>query len=205
MSLFTTILTINFSHQKKNLHFRNQKIKPMGHNLPVLAIAALIHLIVGSAWYSPLLFAKPWMAATGMTPEKAKTSNMMVNMVLLYVCSFFIAMALQFMVIHQFGLQSILQNTYGKTAMGDPNSEMGKAIGTLWHGFGHSFRTYKHGAFHGAITAVFFVLPLIASCAIFEQRGWKYILITWGFWLINLVLMGAVLCHWISFDALQPM
>jgi hypothetical protein len=58
---------------------------------------------------------------------------------------------------------------------------------------------------HGAILAVFFALPLIASSAIFEQRGAKYIFITWGFWLINLVLMGAIICQWIQFDALQGM
>jgi hypothetical protein len=175
------------------------------HTLIVLAIAALIPLIVGSAWYSPLLFSKAWMAATGMTAERAKNSNMLVNMVLLYVCSFFIASALMFMVIHQFGLQSLLQDQGGKAALADPNSELGKAIATLWHSSGHSFRTYRHGAFHGAITAVFFVLPLIASCAIFEQRGVKYILITWGFWLINLILMGAIICHWLPFDTLQGM
>jgi hypothetical protein len=177
----------------------------MGHDLLVCAVAALIPLIVGSAWYSPMLFGKAWMGAVGLTPEDAKKSNMVVNMLLLYVCSFFIAFALQFMVIHQAGLQSMLQTPAGRAAITNPDSETGKALATIWHAFGHSFRTYRHGAFHGALTAIFFVLPLIASCAIFERRGFKYIMITWGFWLINLILMGAVLCHWIQLDALQAM
>jgi uncharacterized protein DUF1761 len=175
------------------------------HNVLVLAIAALIPLIVGSAWYSPMLFAKAWMGAVGLTPEDAKKSNMALNMVLLYIFSFFIATSLMFTVIHQFGLQSLLQDAGGKAALNDPNSPMGQAIATLWHGSGHSFRTYKHGALHGAITAVFFALPLIASCAVFERRGFKYVMITWGFWLINFILMGAVLCHWIMFDSLKAM
>jgi hypothetical protein len=195
---------IKFPTSKKEFTFQKPKTKKtMGHNLPVLAIAALIPLIVGSAWYSPLLFSKAWMEATGITPEKAKNSNMVVSMALLYVCSFFIAFTLMFIVIHQFGFQSMLQDHPGKAAIADPTTDMGKAIATVWQGWGHSFRTYKHGALHGALTAVFFALPFISSMAVFEQRGWKYILITWGFWFINLTLMGAVICHWISFDALQ--
>lgn len=169
----------------------------MGHNLLVLAVAALIPLIVGSAWYSPLLFAKPWMAATGMTEENAKKSNMILNMALLYVFSFFIATALMFTVIHQFGLFSLLADPGGKAGLADPNSALYSAMQTIWHTSGHSFRTYRHGALHGAITAVFLVLPLFSSCAIFEGRGFKYIMITWGFWLVNFILMGAVICHWI--------
>jgi hypothetical protein len=172
----------------------------MGHDLLVLALAALIPLVVGSAWYSPLLFAKPWMAATGMTEEKAKNSSMAVNMILLYVFSFLIAVALLPIVIHQMGLNSMLMDPNSQKALSDPNSDLSKLVSTLWAGHGHSFRTYRHGALHGAITAVFFALPLIASCAIFEQRGWKYIMITWGFWLINLTLMGAVICHWFMFE-----
>ena len=202
--LLITSTIANSFHQKKNIHFRNQKPKIM-HNLIVLAVAALIPLIVGSAWYSPMLFSKAWMDATGVTAEKAKNSNMIVSMVILYVCSFFIATAVMFMVIHQFGFQSMLADARGKAAIGDPNSDMGKAIAAIWHGWGHGFRTYRHGALHGAITSVFFVLPLIASIAVFEQRGAKYIFITWGFWLINLVLMGAVICHWIQFDAMGGM
>jgi len=173
--------------------------------LPVIAITALIPLIVGAAWYSPLLFSKAWMETVRLTPEDTKKSNMVLNMLLLYVFSFLIALALMFTVIHQFGLQSMLQSPEGKAALSDPNSEAGKALATIWHLFGHSFRTYKHGALHGAITAVFFALPLIASSAIFEQRGFKYVMITWGFWLINLTLMGAVICHWIHFDAMRGM
>ena len=172
----------------------------MVHNLLVLALAALIPLVVGSAWYSPLLFAKAWMASTGMTEEKAKNSNMAVSMVILYICSFFIGVSLLAMVIHQFGLNSMLQDPATQAQLKDPNSAISQLITALWHTHGHAFRTYKHGALHGAIAAIFFVLPLVASCSVFEQRGWKYIMITFGFWLINLTLMGAVICHFIAFE-----
>lgn len=175
----------------------------MGHNLLVLAVAALIPLIVGSAWYSPLLFAKPWMAATGRTPEDAKNTNMVLNMAVLYVLSFFVAIGLMFASIHQFGLNSMLMDEGGKASLANHDSSVYKAIVVLWHSSGHSFRTYKHGAFHGFAASLFFALPLIASGAIFEGRGVKYVLITWGFWVVNFILMGAVICHWIAFELVQ--
>jgi hypothetical protein len=172
----------------------------MIHNLLVLAVTALIPLIVGAAWYSPMLFAKAWQEATGVTPEKAKQSSMALSMGLLYVFSFFIAVTLMVTVIHQFGFNSMMMDKSGQDALKDPNSDLHKLIVTLWSSHGHSFRTYKHGAFHGGILAVFLALPLIASCAVFEQRSFKYVMITWGFWFINFILMGAVLCHWIAFE-----
>jgi hypothetical protein len=175
----------------------------MTHNLLVWAVAALIPLIVGAAWYSPLLFAKAWQEATGITPEKAKQGSMALSMGLLYFFSFMISIILSVLVIHQLGLNSMLQDSSGRAALQDPNSHLYLTVSSLWHSYGHSFRTYKHGALHGGIAAVFFALPLIASSAVFEQRGIKYVLITWGFWFINLVLMGAVICHWLSFEMVK--
>jgi hypothetical protein len=172
----------------------------MKHDLLVLAIAALIPLIVGSAWYSPLLFAKAWMGAVGLAPEDAKKSNMALNMLLLYVFSFFIAFALVPIVIHQFGFMSMLMDQSGKDALENAakgqTSPLYSLIVSIYSTHGHSFRTYKHGALHGTIAAITLVLPLVASCAVFERRGFKYVMITWGFWLINFILMGAVICHW---------
>ena len=125
---------------------------------------------------------------------------MALNMLLLYIFSFFIGSALIPIVIHQFGLFSMLADPKTKEMLKDPNSEISKIMATLWTGYSHSFRTYKHGAFHGTLSAITLALPLIATGAVFEQKGFKYVMITWGFWLINFILMGAVLCHFIALD-----
>lgn len=39
-------------------------------------VAAIAAFVLGGAWYSPALFAKPWMRASGVTEEKAKSANM---------------------------------------------------------------------------------------------------------------------------------
>src|SRR5260370_10712032 len=49
------------------------------HSLNWLAIlvAAISTMVVGFLWYSPLLFAKPWMKEMGYDPnDKAKTEEM---------------------------------------------------------------------------------------------------------------------------------
>ncbi len=42
--------------------------------LAVLA-AALSSFLVGGLWYSPLLFQKPWMKYSGLTPEQSAAGN----------------------------------------------------------------------------------------------------------------------------------
>jgi Protein of unknown function (DUF1761) len=49
------------------------------HHLNLLAVlvAAISTMVVGFLWYSPLLFAKPWMKEMGYDPnDKAKTEEM---------------------------------------------------------------------------------------------------------------------------------
>src|ERR1043166_6664148 len=39
-------------------------------NILAVLVAAVLTLVLGGVWYSPILFAKQWMAAQGYTPEK---------------------------------------------------------------------------------------------------------------------------------------
>jgi Protein of unknown function (DUF1761) len=46
-------------------------------NFVAILVAAISTMVVGFLWYSPLLFAKPWMRAMGYDPnDKAKTQEM---------------------------------------------------------------------------------------------------------------------------------
>jgi Protein of unknown function (DUF1761) len=46
-------------------------------NLLAVLVAAIATMVVGFLWYSPLLFAKPWMKEMGYDPnDKAKTEEM---------------------------------------------------------------------------------------------------------------------------------
>lgn len=41
-------------------------------NILAVLVAALLTVVLGAFWYSPLLFAKQWMQAQGYTPEKVE-------------------------------------------------------------------------------------------------------------------------------------
>ena len=62
--------------------------------------------------------------------------------------------------------------------------------------FGNMHRSFGHGALHGAIAGIFLVLPLLGINALFERKGFKYILINVGYWTLTLAIMGAIVCGW---------
>ncbi len=46
-------------------------------NLYAVLVCAVAAMVVGFVWYSPMLFARPWMRAMGMDPDdKAKVAEM---------------------------------------------------------------------------------------------------------------------------------
>jgi len=49
----------------------------LGVNLMAVLVAAIATMIIGFLWYSPLLFARPWMILMGYDPDdKAKLQGM---------------------------------------------------------------------------------------------------------------------------------
>src|SRR4029078_13356128 len=60
---------------------------PIVNNLAVLACGVVI-FVLGGLWYSPLLFAKRWVALIGKTEEELKASagNMPVSYLLVFLC-----------------------------------------------------------------------------------------------------------------------
>ncbi len=155
-------------------------------------VAALATLVLGFIWYNPKVFGNAWMTAIGKTEaEMREGSNMALMMFLTFLFSFLVALFMNAVVIHQFGLNSLLQDI--------PNSADGKKVLMLNDqiiDFEHKFRTFKHGAFHGVIAGVFFALPIIGMGAVYEKRSAKYIFITAGYWILSLAVIGGIVCGW---------
>jgi hypothetical protein len=117
--------------------------------------------------------------------------NMFLTFGLTYLLGLMLSMSLFFIVIHQAHLYSILVDTPG---FGQENSEVMNYIEEFMAKYGGNYRTFKHGALHGTIAGVFFALPVIATNALFEMKGFKYIAVNAGFWILNLMLMGGIIC-----------
>lgn len=156
-------------------------------NFLALLVAALSTLVVGFIWYNPKVFGTAWMNSAGLTEEKLKGANMAKIFGLCIVFAFLMAFILQFLVIHQWGALA---------ATGGDTDQAGPAYQAFMAEHGMKFRTFKHGALHGFMTGLFFTFPLIAINAMFERKSWKFIFINSGYWIVNLTIMGGIICAW---------
>lgn len=158
-------------------------------NFPAILVAALSSFVVGYVWYNPKVFGTIWMNEIGMTDEKAKQGNMAKIFGLTFIFAFLLAFIMPTFVIHQFGALGMV---------GGP-SEVGKALpsyAAFMADYGSVFRSYKHGALHGAMIGLFVALPVIATNCLFEQKSFKYAAITSGYWIVVMTIMGAIICGW---------
>lgn len=154
-------------------------------------VAAIIPLLIGFIWYNPKVFGNAWMKASELTEEKMKGANMALIFGLTYLLSLFVAFALISITIHQIHLFSIFADDPGAK---DPNSEVGKLMAGIFEKYGSNFRTFKHGAFHGILASLMLALPLIGINALFERKGFKYIAINVGYWIVSFAIMGGIVC-----------
>lgn len=165
----------------------------MNIDFPIVLAAALIPLILGFLWYNPKTFGNAWMKAAGITPESKKGANMALVFGLTYLFSVFLAFTMNFVTIHQWGLMSLLADN---PDVGVPGTATANELKDLLDKFGGKFRTFGHGALHGTITGIFFALPILSINALFERKGFKYVAINAGFWIVCCLLMGGIVCRY---------
>ncbi len=170
----------------------------MPTNFYMYFIVALIPLIVGAVYYHPKTVGGAWMKANGFTEESLQGANMPLIFGLAYLFSFILGFFLTSMVIHQGQVFSLMI-----PEIMDSGSAAQTTFNELMSTYGNKFRTFSHGAVHGVITTVFFILPIISINALFERRGWKYVLIHVGYWAISLALMGGILCQTLQYAPLS--
>ncbi|MFY0631885.1 MAG: DUF1761 domain-containing protein [Flavobacteriaceae bacterium] len=161
-------------------------------NYLYIAIAALVPLVMGFLWYGPMLFQNAWMKQMGFTKESMQGGNMAVIFLLCYVFSFLAAFFLQFIVIHQSGVFSTILESGSTELQGDALAYFEDFMSK----YGSNYRTFKHGALHGVIAGLFFILPVLATQAMFERKTVKYVAINAGYWIVTFALMGGIICQW---------
>jgi len=164
----------------------------MEFNFLITAVAAIIPTVLGFVWYNPKVFGTAWMNACGFTEDDLKGGNMALIFILCYVFSFFLASTVNVLVIHQFGFFSSLYGEPGLTEVGTETYQYAQDFMTK---YGDNYRTFKHGALHGTLAGIFFVLPVLGTNAMFERKGFNYIAVNVGYWTVCLALMGGVICQ----------
>lgn len=135
-------------------------------NYWAVLIAAVAQMALGFLWYGPL-FGKPWMAMTGLTPEKMKevqANGMAKSYTLMAIGS----LLMSWILAHAIVFASTYLMFYGVAA--------GITIGFLnWLGF---------------------VAPITVGSVLWEGKPWKLWFLNAGCYLAGLCLMGAILAAW---------
>ena len=141
----------------------------MEMNYLVLFLAALVPILIGFFWYGSL-FGNVWMKEMNFTKASLAGKNMVLTLILSYVFSFLLAFFLLFLVIHQMGVMQVLQ---GEPGFEDQTGEAFTFFQNFLGTYGDRFRTFKHGALHGTMSGIFFVLPILSIVAMFERKKCK--------------------------------
>ena len=102
------------------------------------------------------------------------------------------------------GFFSMMMDAEGKQLLSDHSSAFYGHVKAVYDQCSGSFHTFKHGAFHGALLGIFTILPIIATGAMFERKGFKYIAINAGYWILCLTIMGAIVCHFMPTSGVYP-
>ena len=157
----------------------------MFFNPIAIVVAALSTFLVGFIWYNPKVFGTIWMNESGMTDEKAKQGNMLKIFGLTLIYSLLISFMMPQFVIHQVGALQVVN--------GD---ETNQAFIEFMKTVSDNHRSFGHGALHGFMLGLFFILPIVSINGLFEQKSWKYMLVTGGYWVVSLTIMGAIICGW---------
>jgi hypothetical protein len=159
-------------------------------NFWVILLSALVPLVLGFIWYHPKVFGNAWMSASGMSPESTKGMNMAVIFGLSVLFALFIAGSLTGIVIQQTQTAAML---LAQPDSKDPSSESSMMLKRFLELYGNSYRTFRHGALHGLLTGLFLVLPVIGTHALFEKKGFRYIAINAGYWIVSMIIMGGII------------
>lgn len=129
-------------------------------NYVAIIAAAIISMILGFLWYSPILFAKPWMSLMGYTGERMKEAQK--GMLKLYGVSFIVTCISAYILYHVMVMST---NYFGYGAM---QTAITSAI-SMWLGF---------------------IMPVQLTDVLFGSKKLQLFLINTGYQLASLLAMG---------------
>jgi hypothetical protein len=134
------------------------------------------------------------MKVNGVDPNdpNMKKGHKPVVYIVTFIMSLLFAFFLQAMVIHQFHVYSL----FFKQPVTDPTTPAGALFKQIMDMFGTSYRTFKHGAFHGFLSGLFVITPVLTIQYLFEGKGFKHIAINSGYWILSMLIMGGILSAW---------
>jgi hypothetical protein len=132
-------------------------------NYIAVLLAGIVSMLIGFLWYSPILFAKPWMKLRGYTQESLKKAQK--EMGNLYALSFIVSLLTAFVLSH---VMTLSQNFY--------------QYPPLMTGLTTAFFMW-----------IGFMFPVQVTSYIFGEKKWGLLMIDTGYQLASVVGMAIVL------------
>jgi len=136
-------------------------------NLWAVLACVISSFILGSIWYGPL-FGKPWAAIMGFKKEDRMTDKVKKDMMKSYIFMMIGSLVTAYVLAHTTEFAMTYTKTYGIT---------GGLMSGFWSWLG-------------------FVAPIQMGDQLWGGKPWKLFLITGGFQLVNLLIMGMILATW---------
>ena len=136
-------------------------------NYLAIVVAAIVIFILGGLWYSPVLFAKKWIALQGRTEEQVRAQAASANMPVLYVsafvCAFLTAWVMAHLIAHMAAITEV---------------------------------NAGHGAMFGVVCWLGFAAPTSYATAIFSGKPKQLWFIDTSYNLVSFALAGIILAVW---------
>lgn len=133
------------------------------------------------------------MKAAKITQGDIEGGNMPLIFGLSYLFSLMLTFILNYFVHHD---MAIAGTVFMDPNIGiSPDSEYGMMTTDFIETIKARYNTFGHGVGHGMMMAVFVVLPVFATNAMFERKSFKYVLVNWAYWAVTFMVMGGVLCE----------
>ena len=139
----------------------------MAVNYLAVLVAAIVSMVIGGLWYSPLLFGNIWMKLSGITQkdvEKAKKQGMMKSMGRSYFLMFVACLLTAYVMARLLNLVQAMSPKLGIHL-------------ALWIWIG-------------------FIATLTLSSVIWEKKPFALYLLGNGYNVLNLVVMAVILTLW---------
>jgi Protein of unknown function (DUF1761) len=136
-------------------------------NYLAVLVAAVVMFALGGLWYSPVLFAKRWIALQGRTEEQERAQAAAANMPLMYVSAFVCSLITAIVMAHILAHMASIMPT-----------------GAV------------HGAFFGFMAWIGFAAPTSYATALFSGKPKQLWLIDSMYYLVSFMFAGLILAAW---------
>jgi hypothetical protein len=135
-------------------------------NYAAVIVAMLSSIVLGFAWYGPL-FGKPWMAIMGFSKDSMDKAKAK-GMTKNYLIMMVGSFLTAYVLAHALEFASVYTKTYGISA---------GLMAAFWNWLG-------------------FIAPVQVGDQLWGGKPWKLFLITGGYSLVSMCIMGVILAVW---------